>query len=557
MIEIESENSMKNKKTMPIGIDDFKTLITKNYYYFDKTKMIEELLENDFEVVLFTRPRRFGKSLNMSMLKYFFDVRNCKENKSLFEGLYISKSKYRREQGKYPVIYISFKDIKKKNWEETYELIKSNIYDLYYEHRYVLDKLDEIKKEEYNDILLRKKEPIWSLALEKLSEYLYLYYGEKAIILIDEYDTPLIYAYEFSYYEEAINFFRTLYGSALKGNKYLEKGVLTGILRIVREGIFSGLNNLIVYTILDKKYSNYFGLTEKEVEKSLKEYKLIEELEKVKKWYNGYKFGESNIYNPWSIINYLSSEELVEYWVNTSNDNTINRLIKNSQISMFEDLKKIFEGKSVSKIINLTSNMSNLRNPQEIWQLMLFSGYLTISKKISNKEYELKIPNYEVQSFFKDSFINENFSDKSTFNQMINALLDGNIDMYKYYLQQIMLLFYSYHDGDKINEKPYHNLILGSILYLEDWYEIDSNIERGFGRTDLTLTPKDKIKLGYIFEFKVVSEEKDLEGATKEAIKQIKQKKYDTKMRNDGVEKILCIGIAFCGKKVDLNWEKL
>jgi hypothetical protein fgonA2_02664 len=557
MIKIESENSMKNKKTMPIGIDNFKTLITKNYYYFDKTKMIEELLENDFEVVLFTRPRRFGKSLNMSMLKYFFDVRNCKENKSLFEELYISKSEYRREQGKYPVIYISFKDIKKKNWEETYELIKSNIYDLYYEHRYVLDKLDEIKKEEYNDILLRKKEPIWSLALEKLSEYLYLYYGEKAIILIDEYDTPLIYAYEFSYYEEAINFFRTLYGSALKGNKYLEKGVLTGILRIVREGIFSDLNNLIVYTILDKKYSNYFGLTEKEVEKSLKEYKLIEELEKVKKWYNGYKFGESNIYNPWSIINYLSSGELVEYWVNTSNDNTINRLIKNSQISMFEDLKKIFEGRSVSKIINLTSNMSNLRNPQEIWQLMLFSGYLTISKKISNKEYELKIPNYEVQSFFKDSFINENFSDKSTFNQMINALLDGNMDMYKYYLQQIMLLFYSYHDGDKINEKPYHNLILGSILYLEDWYEIDSNIERGFGRTDLTLTPKDKIKLGYIFEFKVVSEEKDLEGATKEAIKQIKQKKYDTKMRNDGVEKILCIGIAFCGKKVDLNWEKL
>ncbi len=546
---------MKKRKPLGLGIDNFKKIINENYYYFDKTKIIEELLINGSEVTLFTRPRRFGKTLNMSMLKYFFDVRNRKENKALFNDLYISKSEWMVKQGQYPVILVSFKDLKQRTWEETHNLLKKNIYNLYYENKYILEKLDNIRKEEFNDVLLKKETVSLLDSLEKLCQYLYDYYGKKVILLIDEYDTPLIYAYENGYYDEAINFFRTLYGTALKGNKYLEKAVLTGILRVVKEGIFSDLNNLVVYTVLDRKYSNHFGLTEEEVIKGLMDYDLIDNLKDVRKWYNGYRFGENNIYNPWSIINYLSREELQAYWVNTSNDNTINRLIKNSESSMYNDLKKIFEERSIEKEINVVSNMENLKNSDEIWQLMLYSGYLTISSKVSRNTYNLKIPNYEVQTFFKDSFIKENFNSKNSFKSMINGLLNKNFEAYRYYLQEIMAISMSYYDGSKINEKPYHNLILGSILYLEDRYTIDSNIERGFGRTDLTLTPKDRSEAGYIFEFKVVESQEEMEKGLDQALEQIKSKKYDINMKNEGVNEIIHIGMVFCGKLVDVKWE--
>ena len=546
---------MKKRKPLGLGIDNFKKIINENYYYFDKTKIIEELLINGSEVTLFTRPRRFGKTLNMSMLKYFFDVRNRKENKALFNDLYISKSEWMVKQGQYPVILVSFKDLKQRTWEETHNLLKKNIYNLYYENKYILEKLDNIRKEEFNDVLLKKETVSLLDSLEKLCQYLYDYYGKKVILLIDEYDTPLIYAYENGYYDEAINFFRTLYGTALKGNKYLEKAVLTGILRVVKEGIFSDLNNLVVYTVLDRKYSNHFGLTEEEVIKGLMDYDLIDNLKDVRKWYNGYRFGENNIYNPWSIINYLSREELQAYWVNTSNDNTINRLIKNSESSMYNDLKKIFEGGSINKIVNVTSNMSCMKNPQEIWNLMLSSGYLTIKKKIELNRYSLRLPNYEVQTFFKNSFIDYNFSDRNNFIEMIEALVNKDFEAYKYYLQEIMAISMSYYDGSKINEKPYHNLILGSILYLEDRYTIDSNIERGFGRTDLTLTPKDRSKVGYIFEFKVVESQEEMQKGLDQALDQIKSKKYDINMKNEGVNEIIHIGMVFCGKLVDVKWE--
>ena len=546
---------MEKERPLGLGIDDFKKIVEGSYYYFDKTKLIEELLVNRAEVTLFTRPRRFGKTLNMSMLKYFFDVRNREENKALFNDLYISKSEWMVKQGQYPVILVSFKDIKKSTWESSYEKIRRIISSLFKENIHIKSKLSPEEQREFDSYLKKEEKCSMDEALYVLSEYLTRYYGKKVILLIDEYDTPLIYAYENGYYDEAINFFRTLYGMALKGNKYLEKAVLTGILRVVKEGIFSDLNNLIVYTVLDKKYSDYFGLTEEEVIKGLMDYDLINNLKDVRKWYNGYRFGEADVYNPWSIINYLSREELQAYWVNTSNDNTINRLIKNSESSMYNDLKKIFEGGSINKIVNVTSNMSCMKNPQEIWNLMLSSGYLTIKKKIELNRYSLRLPNYEVQTFFKNSFIDYNFSDRNNFIEMIEALVNKDFEAYKYYLQEIMAISMSYYDGSKINEKPYHNLILGSILYLEDRYTIDSNIERGFGRTDLTLTPKDRSKVGYIFEFKVVESQEEMQKGLDQALDQIKSKKYDINMKNEGVNEIIHIGMVFCGKLVDVKWE--
>ena len=301
---------MKKRKPLGLGIDNFKKIINENYYYFDKTEMIEELLINGSEVTLFTRPRRFGKTLNMSMLKYFFDVRNREENKALFNDLYISKSEWMVKQGQHPVILVSFKDIKKSTWESSYEKIRRIISSLFKENIHIMSKLSPEEQREFDSYLKKDEKCSMDEALYVLSEYLTRYNGKKVILLIDEYDTPLIYAYENGYYDEAINFFRTLYGTALKGNKYLEKAVLTGILRVVKEGIFSDLNNLVVYTVLDRKYSNHFGLTEEEVIKGLMDYELYNTLEDVRKWYNGYRFGENNIYNPWSIINYLSREEL-------------------------------------------------------------------------------------------------------------------------------------------------------------------------------------------------------------------------------------------------------
>ena len=548
---------MGKERPLGLGIDDFKKIVEGNYYYFDKTKLIEELLVNRAEVTLFTRPRRFGKTLNMSMLKYFFDVRNREENKVLFNDLYISKSEWMVKQGQHPVILVSFKDLKQRTWEETHNLLKKNIYNLYYENKYILEKLDNIRKEEFNDVLLKKETVTILDSLEKLCQYLYDYYGKKVILLIDEYDTPLIYAYENGYYDEAINFFRTLYGTALKGNKYLEKAVLTGILRVVKEGIFSDLNNLVVYTVLDRKYSNHFGLTEEEVITGLRDYELYDTLEDVRKWYNGYRFGEADVYNPWSIINYLNRKELGAYWVNTSNDNTINRLIGNANSSMFEDLKEIFEGKKIDKTVNVFSDMSRMSSPKEIWHLMLFSGYLTTSGREDMNVYNLKIPNYEVRTFFKDSFVEYNFDDNNNFRAMINALITKNMKEYEHYLKQIMLLYLSYYDGSRIDEKPYHNLILGSILYLEDRYMIDSNIEKGFGRTDLTLTPKDRSKSGYVFEFKVVESKEKIESGLDEALAQMKAKRYDVRMKNEGIPEVIGIGMVFYGKQVKIRWEIL
>jgi len=355
------------KKAVPVGIEDFERIINEDYYYVDKTILIEELLINRAPVTLFTRPRRFGKTLNMSMIKSFFDIKNKEENKKLFENLKISNSEYMSEQGKYPVIFISLKDLKGNSWEENFILIKKYIKNIYMEFYNLKDKLNPIFKNDFEKIVMEKEDADWLYALKNLSNYLYEYYGEKAIILIDEYDAPIINAFDKGYYNEAINFFQTFYSSALKTNNSLKYGILTGITRIIKEGIFSGLNNLKVDTILNKKYSEYFGLLESEVIEMLDYFGMKYKIEEVKEWYNGYIFGESEVYNPWSIVNYIDNREIKAYWANVSGNTLLENMLNHAGESVYEDLKRFTDGESIEKYISDgTTIKSLLSNDDEI-----------------------------------------------------------------------------------------------------------------------------------------------------------------------------------------------
>ena len=541
------------KKGIGIGIEDFKKIIEEDCYYFDKTNYIEELLKDRTEIKLFTRPRRFGKTLNMTTLKYFFDVKNAEENRKLFKDLYIEKSEYFKEQGQYPVIFITMKDLKKNTWEQMYFAAKSLISNLYNEFEYIREKLNEKDLIEFEKIWFKKEDGDYDNSLRLLSEYLYNYYQKKVVLLIDEYDNPLIVANQNGYYKEAINFYRNLYSSALKTNSNLKMGVLTGIVQVAKEGIFSGLNNVITYNILGNDFETFFGLSEEEVENSLKYFELEYEIEEVKKWYDGYKFGNSEVYNPWSIINYLSDKGLQAYWVNTSDNALIYDNLKNSTVDVFNNLQTLFEGKEIKKEISPFFTFEELSKFDGIWQLMVYNGYLKISEKISNDEYMIKIPNYEIQTFFKKGFIDKFLVSGNYFNPMMDALLDGDIEEFERRLQNIFLVNTSFYDLK--GEKVYHSLFLGMLIWLRDKYEVKSNGERGHGRYDAMLIPLDKIKPAYVFEFKVSKTIKGLNAKAEEALEQIKEKQYDAGLKEKGILKIYRIGIAFKGKNVKVKYE--
>ena len=405
-------------KKIPIGVDNFKKLIENNAYYIDKTKFIADILNDAAEVKLFTRPRRFGKTLNMSTLKYFFDIQNKDENRKLFNGLDIEKSQYISEQGKYPVIFISMKGIKAPNWEDYLFQIKTLIKELYNEFSFIREILNKSELDSFDKIWLKKDDGEYSNALKNLTAYLYKYYKKEVILLIDEYDNPLITAYEYHYYDDALPFFKVFYGEALKTNPYLKMGVMTGIIRVIKAGIFSDLNNLRVYSILSKQYSDFFGFTQNEVENALEDFNIEYELPDVKIWYDGYKFGNSEVYNPWSILNFLEDRELEAYWVGTSNNFLINDILKNTNSEINDSLEKLFNGERIEEIITGNSDLSSLLSYHEIWELLLFSGYLTIDKKIDRKLYSLRIPNKEINELFKDEFIDVNFGESLFRNTM-------------------------------------------------------------------------------------------------------------------------------------------
>ena len=549
------------KKRIPLGKSDFKEIIEGNYYYCDKTKLIEDILDKGFEGNLFTRPRRFGKTLNMSTLKYFFDVRNAEENRKLFKDLYIEKSGYFDKQGQYPVILISFKDLSANNWKAMTINIKEAIRKLFNEHSYLFEDLIEIKKEVFEKIL-RKTLDIEELKniLQFLTEILYEKYNKKVVVLIDEYDTPLISAYTEGYYKEAIPFFKTLYSSVLKDNKYLELGIMTGILQVAKEGIFSGLNNIKVYNILGDNYSSYFGLVQEEVEKALVDFELEDNIEDVKTWYDGYRFGNTEIYNPWSILYYLDERQLGAYWVNTSSNDFIIKLLKQSGNDVFKELKILFSDGMIEKSINKNFNFNEMNNSKGLWELFVFSGYLKLEKKV-NKDinddlYLLKIPNLEVKTFFHRSFIESFLDSMDTFREMLNALKKKDEEIFTERLQTIFNVSISYYDVGK-EEKYYHNILLGMILSLQKEYDITSNRESGSGRYDIVLEPKDRNKTAFVLEFKVGDNEEELEKLSIEAIEQIKEKEYASSMKFKGINDVLGVGIAFYKKKIRVKFEEI
>ena len=543
----------KKKKGLAIGNSDFKEIIQENGYYVDKTKFIEDLLEDLSKVKLFTRPRRFGKTLNLSMLKYFFDVKNAEENRKLFENLYISKSEYMENQGQNPVILISLRNAEAENWENSFFNTKNLISNLYDNFEYISGNLKKRDLVEFENIWLKKNHADWENSLKNLSRYLYEYYGKKVIILIDEYDTPMTSAWNEGYYEKARRFFKSFYSNTLKDNEYLQFAVVTGILRVAKEGIFSGLNNLKTYTVLNNKYAESFGLIETEVKNALEYYGLEQNIEKVRKWYNGYKFGNIQIYNPWSIINYLDEKEINVYWINTSDNRLIHSAIENADKDLFDELKDLFNNGTTEQMVMASSNMDRLKDPQEVWQLLLFGGYLTVEEKIAMNEYALKLPNYEVKTFFKDMFV-QNLGGFSRFREMIKAFKNFEFDRFEKLLNEIFLVSMSYHDTSKI-EKPYHTFILGMMLYLDNEYTVLSNNETGYGRNDLALNPINKRDVGYIFEFKVAKTEEELEERAEEALSQIENKKYPVLLKECGVKEIVHIGMAFFGKRVKVKYK--
>lgn len=533
-------------RPIAIGVSDFRNIIANNCFYVDKTKFIEELVNDMTAVHLITRPRRFGKTLNLSMLKYFYDIEGNTENRKLFDGLYISNSLAMSEQGKYPVIFLSFKDVKADSSLEMMENIAILMKNLYDKFEYIREKLNQSNLMEFDEIWLKKDNANLRGALLNLCSYLKEYYNQDVILLIDEYDTPMVSAYEHGYYDEIKMFFTTLYGSALKENPALKKAVLTGIMRISKENIFSGLNNVKVNSILEEDFAEYFGITEKEVEESLIEYGLEERLPEVQKWYNGYIFGGVRVYNPFSITNFLDRKKIMPYWVNTSSNTLINKVLKEASSSIFEELSKLFQRETINKTIDVYSNFNELKNTEQIWYLLTNAGYLTPVEEIDFGKYSIRIPNEEVHYFFERDFIRNFLGSVDNFDRTLSYLLEGDFDNFTYELENIMLNSVSCFDfNSNSKESHYHVFILGMLLGLRRRYYIHSNREGGRGRYDLVVEPMDKRKNGLVIEFKVAKEKEELEKASEEALAQIEEKRYYEGLRDRGVERIILVGISF------------
>ena len=545
---------LRDKRPLPIGISDFKTIIEEKYYYADKTDMIGDILDDRAMVTLFTRPRRFGKTLNMSMMKYFFEIENTEENKKLFDGLAISNKEYMKEQGQYPVIFISFRNIEEENWEDCYFEIKNIISRTYNEFEFLRETLNQSELAEFDSIWLKKEKADWKGSLKNLTRYLYKYYDrKKVVVLIDEYDTPIIQSYQEKYYKKLISFFKRFYGDVMKDNEYLQFGIMTGILRIAKEGIFSGLNNLKVNTIFSEKYSEYYGLTEEEVLKAVKYYDMEYEMQDIRKWYDGYQFGKSEVYNPWSIINFLNERELKAYWIGVSGNSMINDLLSKGDRHIVENLEKLFNEEIIYKAVRDYTEYKF--DSSDIWELFLYSGYLTIAGEKQGEEYPLRLPNKEIQSFFRKIFIEKFIGNYDKFLHIIRNLKDGKIEEFAEGLEEEILSSLSYFDTGR-DEKYYKIFLIGIFITLSNDYIRLSERETGTGRADLILEPKNKENPAYIFEFKVAEDEKELENYAVEGFYQIKEKQYDVELKNRGINEIIYVGLAFHRKELKMKYEK-
>ena len=560
-------------KELNIGYSDFKEIIRNNNYFVDKSLLIEEVIKAQTAVMLFPRPRRFGKTLNLSMLKYFFD-KNEPENKNFFTELKVwqTGTDIKQHCGKYPVIYLSFKDAKANVWEDCFELIKNEITELYRKFSYLLKDgiLEEYEKNDFNLIVNRTaKTTDYQYSLKRLSKYLHTYYGEKVVILIDEYDTPIQSGYK-KYYDEVVSFMRNLLSGAYKDNSYLYKGIITGILRVSKESIFSGLNNLSVYSVLDSQFSDKFGFTEPEVKQIIKDFNVENKSEQIKEWYNGYKFGRTEgIYNPWSILNYVLHPEdgFKPFWTNTSANELIkNEIKKKDANNIRQEILKLINNEIIIKDIEENFVFTDLDTPKEVlWTLLVHSGYLTIRNQVRLGEYELKIPNYELKIVFKKTIIEWIQTDikiiKSLLQDTANYLINNQLTDFEKGFKEIIGDTISYYDTAKNHEYVYHSYILGLLAIIGDDYIIKSNKESGDGRYDIMLIPHDKTKTGVVLEIKQIEKQKEnenkdefmkrIDNEINSALAQINRNKYYKELIDNkiSINKIVKVPIVFAGKE--------
>ena len=539
-------------KGIPIAIEDFKKIIETNCYYIDKTKFIEDILVDRAEVKLFCRPRRFGKTLNMSTLRYFFDIENKEKNRKLFNGLYIESSPMIKEQGKYPVIFLSMKGITGNTWKDSFSEIKVKIKELFKDFTYLVESLDKYEKVDFEKYILEINnlgEADLKKSLHILTKLLYKYYNQKVVVLIDEYDSPIINSYEKGYYTEMKDFFKAFYGDALKTNEYLQMGVLTGIIRVAQAGIFSDLNNFTNYTILNNEYSQSFGLVESEVKAMLDYYNIGYEMPEVKAWYDGYSFGEDEIYNPWSVLKYVQFKKVKSYWVNTSGNTLILNMLLASNSTVFDNLNDLIKGKDIMVYINESIRMGDNLSPNNIWEIMLFSGYLTVKETLNETMFTLRIPNKEIQNLFKGLFVDAIFRESNSVGSLVQALVTKNISQVIKSLEDVVINAISFYDTSKKYENPYQTLLGGFLYALDDYYIMTPNVESGYGRADIILNPRNKDWPGYILELKRANTN-DEEKEAEKALQQIKDNKYEALLKREKVGNIIKIGLVFDGKKV-------
>ena len=562
---------------LPVGIENFEDIRRSGFYYIDKTMLIEQTLNNWSKVTLFTRPRRFGKTLGMSMLRSFFEIGT---DKSLFDGLYISQDKSLCDEhmGKYPVIFISLKDVEGLSYDEAFQVFSRIIGNEISKFSFLAEsnKLTVLEKEQFKGLLHIEKGKLifdkdtFTASLKLLSQLLYKHYGQKVVILIDEYDVPLDKAYQNGYYHEMVSLIRGLFGQALKTNDYLQFAILTGCLRISKESIFTGLNNFEVVSIMDSMYDECFGFTDKEVQEILKYFDLSEHYADVKEWYDGFIFGSlHDIYNPWSITNYLDTRKLQPFWASTSSNSLVSRLIQTASGEIKEKMEELLQGRQIVVTFDEQIVFDQLgRNENAIWSLLLASGYLKAEQVeyrglIREPWYHLSITNLETASMFSGMFKGWFGMTQTSYNRFVKALFQGDVDAMNYYMNEVSVATFSFFDTGKEGgkdsepERFYHGFVLGLLADQAEQYEIRSNRESGFGRYDVMMIPKNQKNtdsLAFILEFKVRNpgKEKSLEETVQTALEQIETKQYDAELLARGIEKerIRHYGFAFDGKQV-------
>ena len=564
----------KKLKRIPVGISDYKTIIDKDMFFVDKTLFIEEIFNTDGHVKLISRPRRFGKTLNMSMLKCFFEKtinsRTGEHTENLNTHLFTDKKIWQcpdmvKEQGQWPVIFLSFREIKEMNWTLAYEKICSFIFLEFDRHRYLLDsdKLTAKEKKDLKSILSENTtRSNIDQSLKFLTKFLFAHHKKKVIVLIDEYDTPINYSYKNGYYEEMINFSHSLFHSVLKDNEYLKFGVVTGVMRMAKEGIFSGLNNLSVFGVTDDRFADKFGFTQNEVDDFLTEYGFQNRKAEVKEWYDGYQIGfkkvVANLYNPWSVIQFVSTDGRINtYWDNTSDTKILQDVIAFSEVSLKKNIDLLIQGEEIIEKIDEGIVFIGIeRNKKASWSLMLFAGYLTISDRIgfeADNNYKLTIPNreilYSIRKLVETAFNKTITTEKMQ--QLLSAIKKGDEEKFEEIFQDFIFSSVSMYDFTEDEpEKSYHLFVLGMLVTFSDEYEVKSNRESGDGRYDILMAPLNKTQPGIIIEFKKADRKENLDAAADAALQQIQDKRYTQELRAKGIKDVIAFGVACKQKKV-------